>query len=448
MRCKGRWSLPPPPRGKDGATSTAHRWSNRLDCSVIDTRRIDPERLALWFAWPAILGEFGPSSPTGYEYPLALQLPQQDRQLDDYPAELDRELLSVAAEHKRIAVLMSGGLDSAAILHRLVRLVGPGRVVAVTTDLTDDRGLSSAGIAARLTEAVGPSVELVVAEPDPRTPARWSPVAPRLDAAPQHNDALLLTAARAGSTVALTGNGGDEVFGTPRFLSGHLAAAGQFRKLLSYAGDTLFYSLEAAWKEPLSVLGDRLPRRPMVAIYNRVAWQELNRSTPAALAERWHPVVTEWSREWQHRLASVETALGSWAHLDAWGNVFPLAPLTAGLEDIEVRSPFHAPNVLRAALEKPVCDRYDHRWPYAYWRAKAGVVGLFDPSLLDRLPTAKQTFKATLTAGHRLKGEPTALIEAGVLRPGRRSNDELFDRRVAVVESWLREALRRGYTLA
>ena len=413
-----------------------------------EARRIDPERLALWFAWPAILGEFGPSSPTGYQYDPVLEPPQPDRPLDDYPAELDRELVSIAAEHERIAVLMSGGLDSAAILHRLVRLVGGERVVAVTADLTDDRGASSASVAAKLTAAIDPAVEIVVAEPDPATPARWSPVAPRLDAAPHHNDALLLAAARSGSTVVLTGNGGDEIFGAPRFLSGHLAAAKQWRKLLSYAADTSLYSLEATWKEPLSAVSDRLPRRLMTAVYHRVAWQELNRPTPAVLAERWRPVVETWSREWHHRIARIEAALGSWAHLDAWWNVFPLAPLAVGVDDIEVRHPFLAPRVLRAALARPVSDRYDHTWPYAYWRAKAGGVSLFDSSLLASLPTVKQTFRTTLLAGHRLDGEPTALLDAGILRAPGRANDELFDLRASVVESWLREALRRGYTVA
>ena len=273
----------------------------------MEAQRIDLERLALWFSGPAVLCEFGPNSPTGHAQfpePLLGLSPNQGAGASIAEA-IDDELCAIADAHERIAVLLSGGLDSAAVLYRLSRTVPSERIVAVAADLTDDQGNSSAEAATRIAEIIDNRIEIVRATPHTGAVAEWSPMAPRLDAAPLYNDALIRAAIDCGCSVALTGNGGDELFAAPRFLLGQMAKKRLGRKLASYIGDTVLYSWEAVLKEPAGILADLMPRNTMRWAYDRIVWPENLVSLYPGIVDEWHGPIREWSGEWRARVLSL-----------------------------------------------------------------------------------------------------------------------------------------------
>jgi len=87
--------------------------------------------------------------------------------------------------------MFSGGLDSASVLYGLSRLVAASRIVVVAVHLEDDLGASSAAVATRLAGLIDQRIQIVVATVDKAKPLEWFRVAPRIDAAPAHNDALI-----------------------------------------------------------------------------------------------------------------------------------------------------------------------------------------------------------------------------------------------------------------
>lgn len=414
-------------------------------------RIIYKERLALWFAGPAVLSEFGPNSPTDHEaFPAPLtRLRDVDQSGCSITEALDRELDIISANHQRIAVLLSGGLDSAAILHRLSTIISSKRITAVVADLTDDQGRSSANAAARLAHAIDPAIDIVIANPHRDQPVEWSPVAPRLDAAPRHNDSLIRAALDHGCTIALTGNGGDELFASPRFLMGRMLRRRQGRKLVSYLGDTVLYSWEAALKEPIGMMASLFPPTIMRSTYDRIVWPEDRITIYRAINELWHDAIWSWSRRWRAQLVLESAQCETWAELDAWGNIFPLVPPHYP-QNLEMRHPFLSPHVIAAGLSQPLESRYDEQQPNAYWRTKASVLSLFAPHIVESLPRAKQVFNRTVTEIQAIKAPPQALIEAGILKSDIdwEKEPDIFQARVGSVETWLAEALSRGYTLS
>ncbi|MBV9013646.1 MAG: hypothetical protein JO272_16670 [Pseudonocardiales bacterium] len=111
------------------------------------------------------------------------------------------------------AVLVSGGLDSLAVLVRLCQIsAGTGRrVLGVCAEMTDDCGLSNVPVLERLLRDLRLDCELLVVRrhESPDAAPTWSPDGPRLDALPEVNRLVCARAATAGATLVLHGSGAD-----------------------------------------------------------------------------------------------------------------------------------------------------------------------------------------------------------------------------------------------
>jgi hypothetical protein len=363
--------------------------------------------------------------------------------VDPIHLELDRELTRIASAHRVIAVYLSGGLDSAAVLSRLARLIDPARIVTVCANLIDDRGRSSAIVAEQLAAVIAPGSTFIVADESMISEPAWNPAGPRLDAAPLHNDALAIAALSAGATVALTGDGGDEIFGTPRFLSSHLAG----KKLLSYLGDTALYGAEAAAKEAAAAVSRVLPSKLQASLFKARAWRGLSRNPHPFLHPSRVDVVLAWGEDWCAQMDKATGSLRAWAELDAWTNAFPFVPPQEP-SGIEITQPLLAPRVMIAGLKVSLSSRYDPLYKSPYWRTKSGVIRLFAEHELKILPTHKQIYTSHLARINQSTVTPKTLLEVDVISPSYSWGlDAVFDPRVVAVENWLRKACEAGYSL-
>ncbi|WP_329812638.1 hypothetical protein, partial [Streptomyces sp. GSL17-113] len=85
-------------------------------------------------------------------------------------------------------------------------------------DMSDDAGGGSVAEVKRLLSAFDLDVELVVLDPRrDRLQPDWSPVGPRLDGLPEVHAAAAARAESLGLDIILSGDGSDELLGTPRY---------------------------------------------------------------------------------------------------------------------------------------------------------------------------------------------------------------------------------------
>jgi asparagine synthase (glutamine-hydrolysing) len=129
------------------------------------------------------------------------------------------------ASHETVAVSVSGGLDSLAVLLAAARIAeADGRkVVATIAEMTDDAGTSNVPVMRRLIVAAGlRNVVLRISQLDdlPAGEPEWRPDGPDLDALPLVNRRLAEVALEHGATVMLGGNGADELLGAVKYLFG------------------------------------------------------------------------------------------------------------------------------------------------------------------------------------------------------------------------------------
>ena len=200
--------------------------------------RFDVRKLALYLAQPALYGEFRPVSPwEGWrlEREIPAAVPSTRAQL--------REMFDVTVErliegHKVVAVRVSGGIDSCAVLSAVKRTTSPrAKVVAIVTEATSDQGARVSRQAARVINAVFPSADVVVIPEGAEGAVEWSPIGPNLEAAPSRNAAALEAAIGARATLVLSGDGADELLATPAFLAAEIAGCLGTRSALRYLAD-------------------------------------------------------------------------------------------------------------------------------------------------------------------------------------------------------------------
>ncbi|MEV6181614.1 asparagine synthase-related protein [Streptomyces sp. NPDC052015] len=195
---------------------------------------VDLQALALLLATPAMLGEFVRRSPWKGVERVPAEAPQP--RPDSMPRAFSQAVEALTADADVIGVLVSAGLDSLAALVHTLRIARGRRVVAFTTDLTDDLGGSSAAVVRRLLADLHLPAELVV--PDPardRAEPLWSAAGPRMDAAPETNTAAAERACEVGVDILLSGDGGGELLGVPRFATAAVAAGRGMRAAARYA---------------------------------------------------------------------------------------------------------------------------------------------------------------------------------------------------------------------
>lgn len=356
---------------------------------------IDLKALALLLAPPVLMGEFTPSCPwQGVERIGADEIVPQPAPLTET---FRQAIESLTAEAEVIGVMVSGGLDSLAVLSHAMKVARGRRVVALTTDLTDDAGGSAAAMVKDLLTTLQLPAELVVLDPTrDRAQRRWSPAGPRLDALPEVNAAASALALELGVGVLLSGDGADELLGVPRFAAATILArqgpSAAYRYIRDLAG-----SGPGALGEVIGLAARFLPAKARARTYWAANWPEWCAPVaPAVLAEPHRSHVTKWAHEWVRQQIEAHTAAGrSWAEADAHDAFYPHDPIPpAG--SVQEASPFLDQEFMAAALAIPPADRYDPTLPNAYHRCKAEVVRLLPRESAHLLPKRKQYFTTAL----------------------------------------------------
>lgn len=418
--------------------------------------RISKRKLALWFAWPAMAGEFGPTHPfvDGRDMVLESPWPHPDHSVYDLREEFSRSIRRAIGDSEGIAVEVSGGLDSLAVLTAVLKEAGADRrVMAVTIDMTDDRGRSNVPIVQRLIGALGHNCELLTAPLSqvPDGEPEWQPEGPRLEALPEANRVTVEIAHAAGAEVILTGDGADELFGSTQFLTPDILRSGRLPRLLDYWRDHPGEHHRAAKLESMAVMAKFMNRRRRSMAYLACSWPDLcRRASHGFLTDDYRALADEWTTSWVRTLVDLhERYHSSFAVMEAWSGLFPHQRLrTAGL--LRKEDPFLDDEFVRRAIRLPLSRRYDPGHPHSYWRGKSQVIKLLPEGLLPFLPTGKQIFsKAILGRIGSQEVEPVNLIDAGLIRRKFDSSelDPIITARIIEVEQWLTGALERGYEL-
>jgi asparagine synthetase B (glutamine-hydrolysing) len=399
---------------------------------------VDLEALALLLAPPAITGEFVPRSLwKGTERVTATVT---ERRTGSLPRAFDTAIRQLTAEADVIGVLVSGGLDSLAVLAHATRIANGRRVIAFTIELADDRGVSTVNVVRRLLADLDLPADLVVINPDhDRGTPRWSAAGPRLDGLPEANAAAAARAAELGCGVLLSGDGADELLGVPRYATGPIAVRWGPRAALRYGADVARSGPGLAG-EVTAAVARLLPRQARMQAYWAANWPGLcDPVAPAVLAQPYRSAATAWSREWVNgQVSGHAAARRSWAQADAHDAFFPHDPIPP-TGPVQEASPFLHEAFLPVALALPLADRYDPALPSPYLRCKAPVVGLFPREAAGVLPQRKQYFSTALTRQADGGRQAPRSVAAGLLDPLALSGDHdpAVLLVVAAVERWL-----------
>lgn len=412
--------------------------------------RVDLEAVGLLLAPPALTGEF---------YPVSLwrgvdRLPMRPVVPAPYPGGLRAaftESVRELTEHaETIGVSVSGGLDSLMTLVHAHAVADGRRVIAFTADMTDDRGRSCVPVVSRLLHDLGLSdVDLEVIDPEHHSAEpRWSPLGPRLDARPDLNAAMAERAATRGADVLLSGDGSDELLGTPRYATTAIVRRHGVRAARRYAADVA-RSGPGLFGESLAALARFAPAGVRSGAYWAANWPEWIKPTaPALLAEPYRSAATAWGRAWvAQRIKDHAKGNRSWAQADAHDAFYPHETIPAAGAVAEA-SPFLTDRFLAAAFAVPLADRYRADLPTVYWRGKSLVLSLLPPGTARHLPRHKQYFSTALGDQARTldPGAPLLTVESGLIDRAALSKetDPAALLSVSAVEQWLLGAAERG----
>ncbi|MCM3895776.1 asparagine synthase-related protein [Gordonia sputi] len=361
-----------------------------------------------------------------------------------------REAISSAVNGQaRIGVLVSGGLDSAAVLYLVSQIVSdPSRVVALNASILDNEEKPSHHFAEKIVNSIDPDIELHICYESDHQPS-WNHEGPRLDSAPQLNDQIYKLASEIGCTILLTGNGADEICAAPRFLFSRLARGGRIRGLLRYFQDTVAYSLEAAVLEPTAVLASAMPAAFSTRLYSKLCSPEDSWNPPEVLADEFKSEVATWSADWLAELNMHRFAYdGRWAQLDAMDSLLPVA-YDFAIKPVPVYSPFRDMNVMRSLLNTKLEDRYGEHHTNPYWRLKSTIVDIFPERVLVELPNKKQVYGSSLKQIQHRDSFPS-LGDAQIIKPSliqQGIRNRALAARLDAMETWLSTALASGYRL-
>ncbi len=424
--------------------------------------RFDLRSLALYLSPAVVYGDFRPALPWAGAQRRSAQVPVQGCGAlavqgglglrEAFLATVERLLRARA----RVAIALSGGLDSAAIL-AAVSEVAPDRLetgVAVTVDLVSDAGRSAAAEARGLIAAIAPGCRHVVTAADGEPAAlRWDPLGPTLNAASSAHVALCQAAQRHDADLLLVGDGADELLGAPKFLTRDLLGQRRWRALARYLGDVrcLAPDRRALASELFALLAQGLlPRRLRRRLYFALTWTDLlaEPEVPRILAPEYRRIVADWTRDWlAGQLALHPIDAGSWAAADRYDSLFPHDIIADGSAIAEA-SPFLSDPFAGRAWSLTAADLFSEGLPTPYQRRKARVVDLIRPDLRASLPLEKATY--TTFFRQQAKTERIDLARGcalGLFVPGEvdalRQRPEVR-RLCCAIEAWIRGAEARG----
>lgn len=356
--------------------------------------------LARLFAEPVLFGEFAPSSYwSGVDlvWPAPKPLELDGTTLQDVFASTVAQLCEPT---ETVAVSLSGGLDSLAVLWRVLQLRPIRRVLAYTVDLVDDTGQHAENVVRRLLADLGISQRVSLVVVDPRSckmQPTWSPTGPRLDALPSINATIAQQASEAGAGILLSGNGADELLSVPRYATTDIVQLHGWRAASRYVRD--LRAGQGILGECAALSARAVSKTMRARSYWAVNWPSwCDPKVSAVLAAHWHTHAADWARRWVDKTIAEHALNGrSWAEADAYDSWWPKAfiPPTGPIPEA---SPFGHVDVVRAALALPLAERYDPHGVSAYLRVKGQVVHLFPNRVRHLLPTRKRYYRNALAA--------------------------------------------------
>lgn len=326
----------------------------------------DLNHLALYLAPPALYGEFRPASPwTGWTLHRETAMPVKTSR-SQLRSVFDGTVADLIAGHDAVAVRVSGGMDSAAVLSSLAR-VAPAdvQVTAVVTEATADSGQRASEQATGAVRTVfrdRARTDIIVLPSSEVTAPAWSAVGPRLEAAPGRNAAAIAAAVTAGASLMLSGDGADELLTTPAFLGRRLAKAGGAFSFVRYLRDHEPSDIVATTVASMSELLLRQRTMSAARVYTTLI-SDVVTGSEAVLNPTFAEYAAEWSGEYDDALRALLADLLSdgWAHAEAHLAIWPQDQLHLGSE-IPVRSPFleqpfvgHALGLHSASVGTPDC---------------------------------------------------------------------------------------------
>jgi asparagine synthase (glutamine-hydrolysing) len=418
------------------------------DGTEIQGRAFSVERLALYLSRPALQWEFRPSSPwvgTDAERPLP-PAPSSQGSLSDLQYAFCSALEEVIGEAESVAVAVSGGLDSAAVLYWSHRIAARRQVkiLVLTIPLTDDMGRSNVEVVRQLRDALAPSAEIVyVRAADGRE--AWDPRGPGFDAMPSLRRAENELARQHGAEVVITGVGADELLGTPRYLLPYLML--RPRDALRYMRDLRGVSRAgAALLEVLGTLGLLLPRRLSTKLYWAASNPEVCGVEPSPLLAEAHcERVRTWTSDWIDQAIRTSSRQRTWAARDGFDAIYPYELLPAAGSVPEV-SPFLVGKFVSYARGLPLACRFEGHHRTSYHRRKAILLRLIPSDHWPVLPRQKQIFFNEIAAHHAPIDVHAARRcgELGLIDPRATEADLKSRMMVAALEAWIRGAEARG----
>lgn len=206
--------------------------------------------------------------------------PRSDFTAEEFPARFEEAVAAEIGSAGRVAVTVSGGMDSAAVLATAARVCrrSDRELVAVVLGIPDDTGGSPAVMAQALIEALGVDVPILVvnAEPGQWPEPVWCPHGPRFDAWPRYRRGIAETAGAHGAEVLLHGTGADELLTTPRHLASYLVRHKGLRAARVYLkqhDEPVVEQLVPAW-------AGRIGRRWQAEWYWSLTWPYLATTDP------------------------------------------------------------------------------------------------------------------------------------------------------------------------
>lgn len=384
--------------------------------------------------------------------------PPASAQIDDLVPQFQKSVADCIGDAPVVAVALSGGLDSTAVLlhtHELCQNEGR-RLIAITANIRDDRGQSSAIVAQRLIDVLHLRCEFSVVEDvanaSPPLPAPcWHPGGPRMDAMPRLNRAIADRAMDSGAEVLLSGDGADELLGAVRYLTLPLLRSRKWREATAYLRDLVE---GGGWRrlqtEALGTVAFLLPARWSSWLYWATNWPELcTIQAPAILSERLRSPVEEWARIWvQQSLVFHSKHHRSWAVADAWDAIFPSDGIPpAG--HLPERDPFMTPSFRQYVMALPLVDRYAAHLLMPYHRSKALVLRLYPHQFHAALPRTKQLFSHAFERYQQQHLNAQRCVAYGLIDKAQLDlcQDATLLSTVQAIEQWMSGAEQVGATV-
>lgn len=385
----------------------------------------------------------------------AVEWPEVPADRAELPDRFQRSVAACLGDSEIVAVALSGGLDSLAVLYHcsaLCRREGR-RLVAIVDEMLDDQGVPASALARSLIKKFAIDCELHVVGTDPRQlpPPNWSPSGPGREALPRAFAALVERAATLGAGVVLTGSGADELLQATPFLSAAQIRAGRWQAAWRYAADEALYGgAVVGLAQLLAMVAPQFPARTSFALYLAAHYPDVRNAFPGdVVADQYRPYALRHYRTWLDRWRERFVAQGrDWVVAAAWDCVFGCDMLES-IGPVPQRSPFLEPDFAAYALAIPLHERYTPKHRLPYHRYKRLVLSLYPRRLWPLLPDHKHLYRTAIPeyAVRLLRGRRLWCRELGLVRD---LPDETLVAnpgiacRLAALEEWIDGAIERG----